>query len=226
MKTNYVLIDYENVQVKSLELVKGEQFRVRVFLGRTNTKLHRELVIAMQALGERASYVELETSGANALDFHIAFYLGEFATREPDAFFHIISRDTGFDPLIAHLKSRKINAARSASIEEMPCFVQKAATPAPENVLAKSGSANKQAKPNDAAVATALGDLVELVLKDLLARKSARPVKMKTLLNTIHGRIGKQRQLKDAEAVRDALVARKYVVPDGLKVSYQLPKAK
>ena len=32
MKTNYVLIDYENVQVKSLALLMGEHFRVQVFL--------------------------------------------------------------------------------------------------------------------------------------------------------------------------------------------------
>lgn len=30
MKKNYVLIDYENVQVQSLALLKGEQFSVRV----------------------------------------------------------------------------------------------------------------------------------------------------------------------------------------------------
>ena len=47
MSTNYVLIDYENVQVKSLGLLKGEHIRVPVFLGPKNLKLHRELVFAM-----------------------------------------------------------------------------------------------------------------------------------------------------------------------------------
>ena len=51
MRTNYVLIDYENVQVKSLALLKGVQFQVRVFLGPNNKKLPVELVLAMQALG-------------------------------------------------------------------------------------------------------------------------------------------------------------------------------
>ena len=72
MKTNYVLVDYENIQVKSLTLLKDECFRVRVFLGPNNTKLPIELVLAMQDLGERAEYIVLETSGRNALDFHIA----------------------------------------------------------------------------------------------------------------------------------------------------------
>lgn len=121
MRTNYVLIDFENVHVKSLDLLKGEHFHVIVFLGPKNTKLPVDLVLAMQAFGERAEYVLLEASGANALDFHLAFHLGRLATADPAGFFHIISKDTGFDPLIVHLKSRKVFSVRSASIEEMPC---------------------------------------------------------------------------------------------------------
>lgn len=100
MRTNYVLIDFENVHVKSLDLLEGEHFRVMVFLGPKNTKLPVDLVLAMQAFGERAEYVTLEASGTNALDFHVAFHLGRLATADPDAFFHIISKDTGFDPLV------------------------------------------------------------------------------------------------------------------------------
>lgn len=124
MKVNYVLVDYENVQVKSLELLKEEYFHIWVFIGPNNTKLPVELVLAMQKLGDRAEYVVLETSGRNALDFHIAYYLGTLASKDASGFFHIISKDTGFDLLIQHLKSKKTFAARSASIEEMPCFVK------------------------------------------------------------------------------------------------------
>lgn len=59
MRTNHVLIDFENVHVKSLELLKGEHFRVIVFLGPKNTKLPVDLVLAMQNSGERAAYVVL-----------------------------------------------------------------------------------------------------------------------------------------------------------------------
>ncbi len=41
--------------------------------------------------------------GPNALDFHIAFYLGrELAAAAPECV--ILSRDTGFDPLMRHLQ--------------------------------------------------------------------------------------------------------------------------
>ena len=107
MKTNYVLIDYENVQVKSLGLLKGEQFQVRVFLGPKNTKLPIELVLAMQELSGHAEYTVLDMMGPNALDFQISYYLGVLTTIDPEGFFHVISKDTGFDPLLQHLKRER-----------------------------------------------------------------------------------------------------------------------
>lgn len=98
MKTNYVLVDYENVQVKSLDLLREEHFRVTVFLGPNNTRLPVELVLAMQQLGERAQYVTLETPGSNALDFHIAYYLGALAKEDPSGFFHNYFQGHGVRP--------------------------------------------------------------------------------------------------------------------------------
>src|SRR5687767_6909961 len=100
MKTNYVLIDYENVHVKSLALLQGGKFQVKVFLGPKNSRLPVELVMAMKELGDKADYILLETSSSNALDFHITYYLGALVTADPEGNFHIISKDTGFDPLI------------------------------------------------------------------------------------------------------------------------------
>lgn len=124
MRTNYVLIDYENLQVDSLELLQPEHFKLRIFLGPNNTKLPSELAIAAYRLHDRADYIQLETPGKNALDFHLAYYLGRLAFEEPAAYFHIISGDKGFDPLIKHLKGKGISAARSESIEGLPCFIK------------------------------------------------------------------------------------------------------
>jgi hypothetical protein len=201
MKNNYVLVDFENVQVKSLALLAGEQFRVHLFLGPHHAKLPRTLVLAMHAFGERAKYVELDTPGPNALDFHIAYYLGSLSAADPDGFFHVISKDTGFDPLIKHLKSKKILAARSESIEDMPCF-----------------------RPNSTGVAPANGldGLVKLAVEDLIKRKAAKPRKVATLRSTVAARIGKNAEA-NLDAVLDALVRAGHVGIDGEKVTYQLP---
>jgi len=56
----------------------------------------------MQSLGSAAQYIKMTGTGKSALDFHIAYYIGELAVRNPNAHFHVISRDTGFDPLLTH----------------------------------------------------------------------------------------------------------------------------
>ena len=217
MSTNYVLIDYENVQVKSLALLKGEHFRVQVFLGPKNFKLHRELVFAMHEFGERGKYVVLEAGGSNALDFHIAYYLGVLAAADAAGFFHVISKDTGFDPLLQHLKARGVSAARSVSIEAMPCFRQ-IGPAASESKRASGGS-----KLKSAAVHSSVEDLIAVVLENLTKRKTGRPATSKTLRSTIHARCGKERPAADIDAVYEALVKRGYVTVDGSKVTYSLP---
>jgi PIN domain len=229
LKTNHVLIDYENVQVKSLELLQADYFRVHIFLGTNNTKLSRDLAVAVQSMGARAQYVELSSSGPNALDFYIAYYLGQLVLQEPEGFFHIISKDKGFDPLVEHLKTRSIRSARSASIDTMPCFSVKPIAEAVVIAVPVTAEAVKpvdpiQPKPQIAKKALLHADQVQLALHDLVTRKSNKPATLKTLLNTIHARIGKARPLAEAQAVRDALVKRKYVLVNGLKVTYNLPK--
>lgn len=218
MKTNYVLVDYENVQVKSLDLLREEHFRVTVFLGPKNTRLPVELVLAMQQLGERAQYVTLETPGSNALDFHIAYYLGALAKEDPSGFFHIISKDTGFDPLIKHLMARKIFSSRSESIEEMPCFTQAESKP-------KLPVEAAAAKPQPLEANTVVDELIRVAVDDLIGRKASKPRTAKTLLNTIHAKCGKERPLTQIEAVYQGLLKRGYVRVDGAKVSYALPSA-
>lgn len=55
----------------------------------------------MQQLGADAQYIKIGGSGKNALDFHLAFYIGELSARDPEAYFNIVSKDTGFDPLVS-----------------------------------------------------------------------------------------------------------------------------
>ena len=131
MRPNIVLIDLESVQPASLGLLAPEYFRVKVFVGATQSKLSYELVAAVQELGDRAEYIKIAGVGKNALDFHIAYYIGRIATEQPESFFHILSKDTGFDPLIQHLKDENIFCGRWESIEDIPA-VKAAQVKSPE----------------------------------------------------------------------------------------------
>lgn len=120
MPTSYILIDYENVQPDILPLLKQEHIRLIVFVGPQRKSVPFELASAMQRLGSRAIYVRLMQGGPNALDFCIAFYLGALVVRDATANFYVISKDTGFDPLIMHLQRKQLNVYRYGEVEAIP----------------------------------------------------------------------------------------------------------
>ena len=57
MRTNYVLVDFENVQPKDLGLLKDGTFKVKVFLGPNQSKIPVTVASALQALGDNAEYI-------------------------------------------------------------------------------------------------------------------------------------------------------------------------
>ena len=120
MKTHYLLIDFENVQPKALTMVNGTPSKVFVFLGEKQSKVPVDFAKELQKLGSDAEYIQISGSGSNALDFHIAFTIGELSKADPDGCFHIISKDAGFDPLIRYAKKKGIRVQRSSGLGDKP----------------------------------------------------------------------------------------------------------
>lgn len=110
----HLLIDYESVQPQSLGALAGVDVWATVFVGAHQHRLPFDLVASMQALGERGRYCKVATPGKNALDFHLAYYLGELVNQNPNGTYWIVSKDSGFDPLIAHLQARGLAVDRVA----------------------------------------------------------------------------------------------------------------
>jgi hypothetical protein len=159
LKTNYILVDFENVQPKDLKAPADIPIKVIVFLGEKQTKLPVELAISLQALGDNAEYIRITGSGKNALDFHIAFWIGKLSEADPNSYFHIVSKDTGFDPLIKHLRKTKILAQRVSMFSDI-------------QILNGGNTGSIEEK-------------VTSIAKSLKLRGSSRPRKRKTLINTI-----------------------------------------
>lgn len=197
LKNNYVLIDYENVQPKSLAVLNGHEFRVMVFVGANQGKIPFELASALQALGANAEYVKIGGNGPNALDFHIAYYIGQIAEKDPDAYFHIISKDAGFDPLIKHLKEKKMFAQRERELAEIP-------------LLRISN-------------ATSIGEKIEAIVKSLAARGHSRPRKVKTLANTINALFLKKLEEDELAAIIEQMKQRDLIMVENENVSYKPP---
>ena len=151
----------------------------------------------MQQLGQNAWYVKVSGSGKNALDFHLAFYLGELLAKDPNAYFHIISKDTGFDPLIRHLKARKVKIQRDKDLAEIP-------------VLQVSNATSNDEK-------------ISAIVKNLAGRGQSRPRKIKTLANTINSLFTKKLEEKDLMSLVQEMQKRNYILVSDGNVSYRLP---
>lgn len=195
MSEKFVLVDFENVQPKNLELLGKHPFTVLVFIGANQSKLPRHFVIAMQALGKAARYVEIEGSGPNALDFHIAYYIGELVGENPKARFYIVSKDRGFDPLMRHLKSKRITVARVSDVAEIP-----------ELRLSRATS-------ND--------EKIDAIIRNLESRGHSRPRKIRTLQNTINTLFTEKLDEKELNAIIARLRERKVIAVKQDNVSYK-----
>jgi hypothetical protein len=217
LKTNYVLVDYENVQPESLDALDQENIKIIVFVGANQTKIPFELAAGLQRMGERAQYVKIAGNGTNALDFHIAFYLGLLMKQEPTAYFHIISKDTGFDPLVKHLKKSKVLVLRSQSVADIPLVkaAQKQAPAAPPPPVSSNGAA--VAKP------PVQPERIAAILTNLRKQGKARPGTLQALFNSINTLFGENLPGPTLHALLKELRKQGIISVNGDKVVYTLP---
>jgi hypothetical protein len=117
MTERVLFVDLENVQKIDLSQVPADA-RVMIFYGVTQKKLPEELVVQAQPLGVRLNWIKISGQGPNALDFHIAYYLGQELTKSPTLECAILSRDTGFDPLVRHLQALAHTCHRVSSLKD------------------------------------------------------------------------------------------------------------
>jgi len=194
LRLNIVLIDSENVQPDSIEKLAYEHFRAIIFLGANQKRIDVDIVKAVQALGSGGEYIQISGNGPNALDFHIAFYIGKYSKEYPEAYFHIISKDKGFDPLITHLKEKKIFCSRWTSISEIP-------------LVKITGKQHPRERAK------------EFYEKRILEAKS-RPASEKTLFTSINSHFLKLLSEDDVKKIIEALIKSGKVAIEGSKVTY------
>ncbi|WP_210093718.1 PIN domain-containing protein [Ruegeria sp. HKCCSP346] len=194
MKNNYILIDFENVQPVNLGALNSHDFRLIVFVGANQKNVPYDFATALQNLGEKATYQKISGNGANALDFHIAFYIGELSAKDENAYFHIISRDKGFDPLIVHLRERRIYALRHKDLSEIP-FVRISNAESPD-------------------------EKIDAIVASLRSRGSSRPRKIKTLASTINALFMKTLDEAEQDRLVAELQSRGHIIVNNQSVSY------
>ena len=217
MPTNYVLVDFENVQPDSLAALAGGAFRIKVFVGATQARgrISFEFSNSMQMLGSHAEYVKIARSGPNAVDMHIAYYIGRLVEKEPNANIYIVSRDTDFDPLVEYLQSGGVACKRTKAIAEIVRSMPKPRAPAPATKSARSAVPPAKRAHNEK---------LAPIIKQLHSL-SGKPGTRKKLAQTIanyyrhHGGVLTETAV---EQVIEELIRYKFVSQNGTKVTYHL----
>ncbi|MDM8348083.1 PIN domain-containing protein [Pseudomonas sp. sp1636] len=212
MANHYALIDLENIQPASLQRLKKEGYRIKVFVGATQSKIAIGLAVELQSFGSDAEYIQIEASGKNALDFHIAFYMGRISASDPESRFVVLSKDTGYDPLLKHMRGCGIPANRSGVA---------AATKAP-TATPVVATENQKKSP----LQMSLAERVEHVRQHLNRAGKAKPAKLKTLDSAIKSLFQKKLDDSAVTALINELIRQGLVIENQGSVSYKLTKSK
>jgi PIN domain len=215
MPESVLLVDYENIGKIDLGSIPAG-VRVPFFFGASQKSVPTEFLKAALRLGERFVPIDIEGQGKNALDFHIAFYIGEYLTRSPDTSCVILSKDKGFDPLIRHLVRRGFAVRRANSIAEaLGSHALPAAAPRGAGA-ARPGTARLAAHGDGGAL------LAEA--RQLLAgtQKIRRPRKRKGLIAVLHSHFSQKVSESELQGLVDKLISRGELSESNGAITYHL----
>jgi hypothetical protein len=183
-RTNYIFVDFENIHEVDLDLIADKPVEVILVLGERNKNLPTELVEKLLQYSAKVRLIKTGHAGKNALDFVLAYHIGAQAVADAKGYFHILSRDKGFDALILHLKDNGIFAARHEEFGKIP-------------VLQKGPPS--------------LDERVTLITAHFAGHKTNRPKKEKTLRSHVHTHLGKKLSEAELNATIKALTDRKII---------------
>ncbi len=125
-RTNYIFVDFENVQETDWERIAGKPVKVVLVLGVQQKNLPVHLVRKLLKVGTQVQLAEAKRAGKNALDMVLAHYIGAIRVKDPEGYFHIVSKDTGYDSLVGHLQDEGALARRHSSFSKIPVLMNTA----------------------------------------------------------------------------------------------------
>lgn len=219
---NHVFVDYENVHTVDPAIIGSKTVHVSLLLGVKSTKFDATVVEKLMRHAAIVEMIRLTSSGRNALDFALAYYVGRAVLADPTGYFHIVSKDKGYDALIEHLRSKHIRARRH---DDFTTLTFSAPPPAPANIRpVVTPVAKPPIKPKPPV--TVLETLETQVLKYLRKPATNRPGTKKKLTSDLITHLGKK--IPETEVLKLIGMmsqAGHLVIDDKGKVTYHLTQA-
>lgn len=195
--TNYVFVDYENIQEIDLDLIAGRSVEVFILVGHSRKSVPTELVC--HACQDQVRWIASHGASKNALDLVLSYHIGQQALKDPAGWFHVLSKDKDYDALIDHLRSRGIHAGRSEAFSQLP--------------------------PLSDWQAVSVPDRIQRAVEHLGKVKGCRPAKRNTLATTLASVFQKQLPESDIEAVISGLTAKGVVdISEQGTITYRFPE--
>ena len=215
-----LLVDFENVPKVDLSSLPAD-VTVPFFFGASQRTVPTVFLKEALKLGERFKPIDIEGQGKNALDFHIAFYLGEFLQAAPAAECVILSRDKGFDPLVRHLVGRGFHVRRVGAITEAFIEPVAIATPPPRARRKQAAAKSPPARAPRKSTAEAAHPELEHAKAHLTKMPTRNLPRSRTrLAAALHSVFARKLDADRIAAIIDALVAEGVVLENNGALSY------
>lgn len=235
MSESVLLVDYENIGKIDLAAIP-DGVRVPFFFGASQRSVPTDFLKAALKLGERFVPIDIEGQGKNALDFHIAFYLGEYLARSAETPCVILSKDKGFDPLVRHLTRRGFAVRRANTMSEALSRGSSAAPAAQDSGGGRGGrrrgrrggargalaeNPSRDSPPREPARRAGGRGLSEDALALLAGtQKMRRPRKRKGLIAVLYSHFSKRVPESDLQALVDELIAHGHLSDSSGSIAY------
>ena len=226
---NHIFVDYENIQAIDTAVIGNKTVHLTLLLGARQTKLDALLVEKLLLHAATVELIRLQSSGRNALDFALAYYIGRAVAADPAGYFHIISKDTGYDPLIEHLRSKHIRIHRHTDFAALTFSApakRPAVTPKPTPPPAISKPKPVPKPKVQASVKVVEDDLEKRVLDHLRKPTATRPRTKTKLASFLVAHLG--HNITEGEAltlIENLGQAGHLFIDDKDKVTYHLKQA-
>ena len=198
MKKHYILIDYENVQTKSLAVLQGapnQAFRIMVFVGANQSKIPIDLVSSMQ---------ELRGQGRVHPDHRKRAKRTRLSHR-------LLSRSADRTRSGRHL-SRHFQGHRLRPVDQAFEGDKRSLRRGRRTCSTSRGCRRPTRNPQN--------EQLSAIVENLSARGNSRPRKVKTLKNSINSLFGNKLEPDKIDSLVKDLQEQKYIVIKQENVAY------
>jgi hypothetical protein len=215
---NHVFVDYENVHAVDPTIIGSKTVHVTLLLGAKKTKLDATVVEKLMQHAATVEMIRLTSSGRNALDFTLAYYLGRAVLADPCGHFHIVSKDKGYDALIEHLRGKHIFARRHEDFTTLTSSATAKPSAATSSVATLAAKASPKPKPP-----ASLEALETRVLEHFRKPTTNRPRTKNKLTSHLISHLGKKvTEAEVLQLIEMLSQAGHLVIGDKGKVTYHL----